>query len=195
MDIARVVAEKLPTDWRFYIGILIVAIFGLVFLAIRMADAVFGSHMKMLLILGAFTIFTILMRFPEKISEVGGLDIEAIQILLVGSFFGPWIGALYGGISTAVSQMTTANSPQYRVAETIHHTVIGAFAALPWFALTATDFMVPFVIFLIVLHVTGRAFCIITGSPPTPQYLYGLVNIIWCIVIMRKFGPFLIGLF
>lgn len=193
MDIARLVAEKLPTDWRFYIGILVAGILGLVILAVRMADAAFGPNLRMLFLLGAFTALTVIMRFPEKISEVGGLDVEAILIAMVGSFYGPMVGVLYGGISTGVSQLTTANSPQYRVAETIHHAIMGAVAA--FFVFTPTNFLVPFMIFLVIMHVTGRAFCILTGSPPTPQYMYALVNTIWCFVVIRKFGPAIIGLF
>ena len=193
MDIAKIVADNLPADVRFYLGILLVSLIGLVYLAVRMADAAFGSYMKIILLFVGFTIVTIVLRFPEKISEVGGTDIEPILILLMGSVYGPLIGALYGGISTGVSQLTTANSPQYRIAETIHRAAMGAVAA--FFTLTPTEFMLPFMIFLIILHVTGRAFCILTGSPATPQYLYGLVNTIWCFVIMRKLGPFFIGLF
>ncbi|MFC1455003.1 hypothetical protein ACFLQI_02850 [Candidatus Undinarchaeota archaeon] len=193
MPLKHKLADYLPSDWKVY-AFTAVALLSLAFYFIILGLIQFAGMLKLLFLFISLTILIIIMRFPERISEVGGTDIELVLIAYMGAFYGPTIGALFGFISTATSEYFTVNTPQYRIAETIAHTIVG-FVAGMWLILSPENYMMVLMLFVVISHVISRPICIALGCPFVPQLGYGLVNILWSYVIIRQFGLYLFTIF
>ncbi|MFH1786349.1 MAG: hypothetical protein ABH829_01710 [archaeon] len=193
MKLSERLAHYLPNDWKIYAFTAVALLsLGLYFVILGLIQ--FAGTLKLIFLFISLTILIIIMRFPERISEVGGTDIELVLIAFMGAFYGPTIGGAFGFLSTAVSEYFTANTPQYRIAETIAHTIVGIVAGL-WLTLTPENYMFVLMVFVVVSHVISRPICIAIGCPFVPQVGYMFVNILWSYVIIRQFGLYLFSIF
>jgi len=190
------VADKIPLDWRFYAIVTVVGIIVLASFSYRVASSNF-SVLKPLYVIGFLYFLEFVFKLPERISEVGGMTIEGISTILVTLAYGGVVGVIFGVTLTIFGNFSTVNTPQTVVAESFSYgiTAILVAAINPIFPITAANFVVMSMFFIITRHIYGVPLAISMGCPAGSQIPFAAANTLWNFVVLQTAGMFLWGLF
>lgn len=189
-------ADKIPLDWRFYALLTVVGIVVLSSLFFRVASSNF-SVLKPLYTLGLLYILEFMFKLPERISEVGGMTFEGISTILVTLAYGWLVGVVFAVTLTVFGNFSTVNTPQTVVAESFSYAITAVLVAAihPIFPITASNFVMMGMFFVVTRHLYGVPLAVSMGCPAASQIPFAAANTVWNYVVLKVAGAFLWGLF